>query len=60
MDALMEVDTKVTIKVGDHTGNTGRVYSVHPEDPSRPYDIMVDGTKGEVWIYGTSEVEPLA
>lgn len=59
MKTLMPEGTKVTIKVGDHKGNTGKVHATHPEDPSHPYDIMVDGTNGEVWIYGASEVEPL-
>lgn len=58
MSNLLPRGTKVTIKVGDHADNTGRIQAVHTEDSVRPYDIRVDGTNGEIWVYGDAEVEP--
>lgn len=58
MSSLLPRGTKVTIKVGDNTGKTGKIYKVFTEEPLHVYDVMVDNTT-EVWMYAHAEVEPL-
>ena len=58
MSNLLPRGTKVTIKVGDNTGKTGRIYNIFTDEPLHVYDVMVDETN-EVWMYAHAEVEPL-